>query len=134
MRVEGHERYINRELSWLEFNRRVLALAENEEIPVLERTKFLAIFHDNLDEFFQVRVAGLEEQVAAGVRAAPPDGLYPSDALGAIRARTAELYKMQSQLMKRSLRPTLEATGISIVLWKRLDGKSEEHTSELQSH
>ena len=122
MRVEGHERYINRELSWLEFNRRVLALAENEEIPVLERTKFLAIFHDNLDEFFQVRVAGLEEQVAAGVRAAPPDGLYPSDALGAIRARTAELYKMQSQLMKRSLRPTLEATGISIVLWKRLDG------------
>ncbi len=65
-------RYLNRELSWLDFNARVLALAADPHVPLLERAKFLAIFSQNLDEFFQVRVAGLKDQVAAGVTATTP--------------------------------------------------------------
>ncbi|MGH9228320.1 MAG: RNA degradosome polyphosphate kinase, partial [Acidimicrobiales bacterium] len=68
------ERYRNRELSWLDFNERVLAMAEDERVPLLERAKFLAIFCQNLDEFFQVRVAGLKDQVAAGLATTSPDG------------------------------------------------------------
>src|ERR1700733_2448065 len=79
-------RYINRELSWLDFNRRVLELAEAEEQPLLERAKFLAIFSSNLDEFFQVRVAGLKDQLAAGVVGTAPDGLPVPDQLRAIGA------------------------------------------------
>jgi len=79
--AEPVPRYSNRELSWLDFNHRVLALAEDERVPVLERAKFLAIFGQNLDEFFQVRVAGLKDQVAAGVIKASPDGLAPAGQL-----------------------------------------------------
>ncbi|MET1002395.1 MAG: RNA degradosome polyphosphate kinase, partial [Acidimicrobiia bacterium] len=68
-------RYLNREVSWLDFNARVLALAEDASLPLLERAKFLAIFSTNLDEFFQVRVSGLQEQLAAGVRSTAADGL-----------------------------------------------------------
>ena len=74
-------RYINRELSWLDFNGRVLALAEDGSNPLLERAKFLAIFASNLDEFYQVRVAGLKDQVAAGVGKSGPDGLSPVEQL-----------------------------------------------------
>src|SRR5713101_4432498 len=77
--------YINRELSWLDFNSRVQALAENHEAPVLSRAKFLAIVSQNLDEFFQVRVAALKEQVGAGVRTTAPDGMTPIEQLKAIR-------------------------------------------------
>src|SRR6266550_7520066 len=80
-------RYLNRELSWLDFNARVLALAEDPEIPVLERAKFCAIFSQNLDEHFQVRVAGLKDQLAAGLGATAPDGLSPLDQLRAARDR-----------------------------------------------
>jgi len=119
--MEPHERYLNRELSWLDFNRRVLAMAEDEKIPLLERTKFLAIFNDNLDEFFQVRVAGLEEQVAAGVRSGAADGLTPRETLAAIRDRVLELYERQSTLMRSELTPLLDAIGIKVVLWGSLD-------------
>src|ERR671921_1922849 len=83
--------FINRELSWLEFNARVLHEAFDERNPLLERMKFLAIFSTNLDEFFMVRVAGLRRQVAAGVTTAPPDGLTPQQQLDAIRAKVAML-------------------------------------------
>src|SRR6187431_1668073 len=83
--VDAPERFINRELSWLDFNARVLALAENPLVPLLERAKFLAIFSSNLDEFFQVRVAGLKDQVFAGVGSRTPDGRTPSKQLSDIR-------------------------------------------------
>src|SRR5918992_4798668 len=89
------DRYVNRELSWLDFNERVLALAEDPARPLLERAKYLAIFGRNLDEFFQVRVAGLREQLDAGVGAIAPDGMSPRDQLAAIRLRVLELSERQ---------------------------------------
>src|SRR5207244_6921709 len=89
----AHEarRYLNRELSWLDFNARVLALVEYESLPLLERAKFLAIFAENLDEFFQVRVAGLKDQMAAGLGAPRGEGDSPADQLQAIRSQTEAL-------------------------------------------
>src|SRR5207244_12861747 len=89
-------RYIDRELSWLEFNARVLALAENASLPLLERAKFLAIFSSNLDEFFQVRVSGLKDQLAAGIRPTSPEGMDQVEQLRAIRARVEELVTLQA--------------------------------------
>jgi hypothetical protein len=85
--LEDPGRFINRELSWLEFGDRLLDLVVDDRFPLLERVKFLAIFAEGLDEFFQVRVAGLEDQVAAGLRAQSPDGMSPYDQLHAITAR-----------------------------------------------
>jgi polyphosphate kinase len=105
--------YINRELSWLEFNARVLDEARDERNPLLERAKFLAIFSSNLDEFFQVRVSGLKQQVASG--AAPsPDGLTPDEQLGLIRARVRELLDEQGRFFAR-LRAELASADIRIV-------------------
>src|ERR1700720_2840502 len=89
-------RYLNRELSWLDFNARVLALAEDTSLPLLERAKFLAIFASNLDEFFQVRVSGLKDQLAAGIRPTSPDGMDQLEQLRAIRARVEELVTVQA--------------------------------------
>jgi polyphosphate kinase len=116
-------RFINRELSWLEFNSRVLALAEDTTLPLLERVKFLAIFSSNLDEFFQVRVSGLREQVAAGVvRSKTPDRLSPAEQLAAIRERSLELLERADDALE-ALLPELDKEGIRIV---SLDGLSEE--------
>src|SRR6202011_4052789 len=94
----GPERFSNRELSWLEFGARLLDLAEDGRVPLLERVKFLAIFSEGLDEFFQVRVAGLEDQVAAGLRTRSPDGLSPKEQLEAITRRATELVDWQSRI------------------------------------
>src|SRR5688572_2936513 len=82
--LDAPELYFNRELSWLDFNERVLALAEDEEIPLLERVKFLAIYTSNLDEFVMVRVAGLHDQVDAGIEARKADGLTASETIDRI--------------------------------------------------
>src|SRR5882724_10465760 len=88
--------YLNRELSWLEFNARVLAEGENEAVPLLERLKFHAIFASNLDEFFMVRVAGLKQQMTGEVGDLPPDGLTPAEQLAAISLRVHALVSQQA--------------------------------------
>jgi polyphosphate kinase len=114
----GH--FINRELSWLEFNRRVLALAESPYQPLLERAKFLAIFSSNLDEFFQVRVAGLKDQLAAGVSGTAPDGLSVSDQLRLIRAEVQHMLEHRSRIYNEVVVPELALHGMRLARWHSL--------------
>ncbi len=125
--VEGNARLLNRELSWLAFNDRVLQLAEDEERPLLERAKFLAIFTTNLDEFVQVRVSGLQEQVAAGVRTPAPDGLRPADQLDAVRDRIRELTERLTRVFLQSVEPQLGAAGIVFSRWEDLDDDDRKY-------
>src|SRR4051812_31689511 len=107
---------MNREVSWLDFNERVLELAEDPEVPLLERTKFLAIFGTNLDEFFMVRVAGVHDQIEAGVMAARrPDGLTPVETLRAVSERARDLMSRHVRLWEETVKPGLEANDIRIV-------------------
>jgi polyphosphate kinase len=112
--------YINRELSWLEFNSRVLHEAFDPRNALLERLKFLSIFSTNLDEFYMVRVAGLRRQIAAGVQHVPPDGMTPADQLAAILKRVAELVEQQQQCLYDVLLPELEEHGIRLVWMEEL--------------
>jgi len=115
-------RYLNRELSWLDFNRRVLALAEDPAAPLLERAKFLAIFAQNLDEFLQVRVSGLQDQMDAGLRTKTPDGLDPVEQLRAVRARARDLVARHTEIFVDDVKPALEAVGIRFTGWDELTG------------
>jgi polyphosphate kinase len=119
--VPVEERFDNRELSWLEFNARVLALAENPDLPLLERVKFIAIFHSNLDEFFQIRVAGLKEQIKANLSSTSPDGMSPREQLDRISERVRTLIARQHHVWARSLRPRLVNAGIKVTDWSHLD-------------
>ena len=119
-------RFINRELSWLEFDSRVLALAEDPARPLLERVKFVAIYTQNLDEFFQIRVSGLEEQVEAGVAAMTPDGMNPSEQLAAIREQVVGLQERADSLVLGELLPSLEKERIRLVHWDQLDEADRE--------
>jgi polyphosphate kinase len=108
--------YTNREVSWLDFNERVLALAEDPRVPLLERTKFLAIFGTNLDEFFMVRVAGIHDQIEAGVvDARRPDGLTPVETLRAVTERARELMARHVRHWEESVKPELGREDIRIV-------------------
>ena len=113
----GPEAFINRELSWLEFNLRVLEEAENEENPLLERMKFLAIFSSNLDEFFMVRVAGVREQAFGD--GAPQDfaadGLTASEQLRAIAHRTQELVARQYRCLLEIIGPAMQEAGFKLL-------------------
>jgi polyphosphate kinase len=106
--------YLNRELSWLEFNRRVLHEAVDPRTPLLERLKFLAIFSSNLDEFFQVRVAGLKQQVAAGIVERTADGMTPEDQLCAISAVVREQVRQHRSALMQDLLPALAAQGLTL--------------------
>ena len=124
------DRFANRELSWLEFADRLLDLAADDRQPLLERVKFLAIFAEGLDEFFQVRVAGLEDQVAAGLRTRSPDGLSPADQLSAISRRVTTLVARQSSVFADRLLPSLTGAGVLLTDWHRLDGADRRHLDE----
>jgi polyphosphate kinase len=123
-------RYLNRELSRLDFDERVLAMAEDSRVPLLERVRFLAIFSQNLDDFFQVRVAGLKEQVLAAVAVASPDGMSPLEQLKAIRARVEGLVDRQVGLFNNDIVPALAEAGIELV---RADKVTKRELSQLHS-
>ena len=125
------ERFLNRELSWLEFDVRVLALAEDPSNRLLERVKFFAIFSSNLDEFFQVRVAGLQEQREAGVGPASPEGLTPEEQLDGITERVTDLYRRTDSSWTKDLRPALEKEGVRLVDWSELDDRDRVHLEAL---
>ena len=124
-------RFANRELSWLDFADRLLDLAGDDRQPLLERAKFLAIFTEGLDEFFQVRVAGLEDQVAAGIRTRSPDGLSPSEQLTAIIARVTGLVERQSHIFGEQVLPALVDAGVAPTDWHRLDATSRRLLGEI---
>lgn len=114
------ERFLNREESWLKFNQRVLELAEDTTIPLLERVRFLAIFASNLDEFFRVRVAGLKRRMATGLLLRTKSGLKPREELARIAAVADELARRHSDCFHEQLLPALAAEGIEIVRWADL--------------
>jgi polyphosphate kinase len=127
--VNAEPRFLNRELSQLDFNGRVLELASDEAVPLLDRVNFSAIFSSNMDEFFMVRVAGLMDQVAAGVSKRSPDGMTPQAALAQIRRRSLHLAEEQAKLWKRQLKPALAAQGIVVA---EIEDLEPEEQAELE--
>ena len=119
--------YLNRELSLLDFQERVLSLAEDTDMPLLERAKFLAIFSSNIDEFFQVRVAGLKDQVAAGLGSAGADGMTPAETLAAIRERLTGLVARQSRVYLDGVVPALAEADVRICDWDALEPGDAKH-------
>ncbi len=126
----GENRYLNRELSTLQFNERVLALADDPAAPLLERAKFAAIFAANLDEFYQVRVAGLKRQVAAGTVTTSPDGLTAAQQLAKIDRRVRKLATRHARLFAEEIRPGLAAADVRIVHWADLDDEARAQLGE----
>jgi polyphosphate kinase len=110
--LHDEDLYLNRELSWIEFNKRVLEEAEDQTHPLLERLKFLAIYSTNLDEFFMIRVAGLQEQIYSGVTELSEDGMAPGEQLKEIRSRLIPLYKRQAAVWCNHVLPALTKEGI----------------------
>nr|WP_170837394.1 RNA degradosome polyphosphate kinase [Actinopolyspora xinjiangensis] len=128
-------RYLNRELSWLDFNARVLAVAEDPSQPPLERAKFLAIFASNLDEFYMVRVAGLKRREETGLSVRSADGLSPHEQLTRISARNQDLVERLDRVFLDELLPELEANGIRVLSWSRLEQRERENlTRYFQDH
>ncbi|HST47925.1 RNA degradosome polyphosphate kinase [Jatrophihabitans sp.] len=128
------DRFSNREMSWLNFNARVLALAEDRRQPLLERMKFLAIFASNLDEFYMVRVAGLKRRLEMGLAVRGPDGLTTRETLMMIGERSRELMARHSRCFDSDIEPALAAEGIRILNWEHLDpGQQRELTEYFHS-
>ena len=125
------DRFLDREISWLHFNQRVLELAEDPDLPLLERVRFLAIFASNLDEFFMVRVAGLKRRIAAGVAVRAASGLLPREVLEEIWAGTGELMQRQARLFRDELVPALLDEGIELVRWSDLDRDEQKSCKRL---
>src|SRR6202453_5450113 len=120
-RLEDSELYINRELSWLDFNDRVLQLAEDESAPLLERVKFCAIYTTNLDEYYMVRVAGLRDQIDAGVENPSQDGRIPSETIALIRERVLVQSRRLTDCFEGQLRGQLAEHDIRVVSVRELD-------------
>ena len=125
--LQPESRYLNRELSALDYFARVLAVSADGTVPLLERVKFLAIVSQNLDEFFQVRVSGLREQFDAGIRATSADGLEPAEQLRAIRARVEPLMEQQATIFTHDIAPALDEVGVGIYDWETLSDADRKH-------
>jgi polyphosphate kinase len=123
------DRYLNRELSWLDFNARVLALADDASLPLLERAKFLAIFASNLDEFYMVRVAGLKRRDEMGLSVRSADGLTPREQLRRIGEQTQRIATRHARVFLDSVRPALAQEGIHVVTWADLDEAERDQLS-----
>jgi len=120
------DRFLDREISWLQFNERVLQLAADDSVPLLERARYLAIFASNLDEFFMVRVAGLKRRIATGLAVRSASGLEPREVLDEISLVAHELMAMHARVFEDQVRPALVKEGIAIVRWEELSGGEQE--------
>ena len=125
------ERFLDRELSWLDFNQRVLELAEDASIPLLERVNYLSIFSSNLDEFYMVRVASLKRRVATGIAVQSASGLSPQDVLALISEKARELQTRHSKLYTDQIGPLLAEHGIKVI---RIDEVSPPQRDSLKSY
>jgi polyphosphate kinase len=125
------ERFLDRELSWLSYSRRVLGQAEDPTLPLLERVRFAAIFSSNLDEFFMVRVAGLKRRIAADVAVRAASGLMPREVLERIWAETRDQMERHARLFREELVPALDAEGIELVRWADLDREEQKACKRL---
>lgn len=126
--------YLNRELSWLDFNWRVLHQARDPRAPLLERLRFLSITQSNLDEFVRKRVGGLKRQLAAGVTELSPDGRSPGEQLDLIREAVLEMQEAMSRTWQRHLLPALRREGLLVRGWDELDGEEQERLREYFQH
>ena len=124
------DRFLDRELSWLDFNQRVLELAEDDSIPLLERVNFLSIFASNLDEFFMVRVASLKRRIATGIATQSASGLSPQEVLGQISERTRDLQQRHANLFAGEISASLGSHGIQIVHWSTLSVDEQEQLKD----
>src|SRR5204863_3297918 len=122
-RLSAPENFINRELSWLEFNRRVLEEAQDPTQPLIERVKFLTIFSSNLDEFFEIRVAGIKQQIESETSGVGPDGLSPTETFNSIQRVVRELVAAEYSLWNEDLLPLLAKNGIRIPKMTELSAK-----------
>ncbi|GAA1421364.1 RNA degradosome polyphosphate kinase [Agrococcus citreus] len=123
------DRFLDRELSWLAFNERVLEMAEDPNTPLLERANFLAIFASNLDEFFMVRVAGLKRRIATGLAVPTNVGIAPAELLQQIVQRAHDLQQRHARIALESFQPELDVAGISVVRWHQLTDAEQEAMS-----
>lgn len=125
------DRYLNRELSWLAFNRRVLELAQDENMELLERVRYISIFAGNLDEYFMVRVAGLKRRIETGIARKDSSGMLPRELHAAILAESYSLMQEQSETFNNSILPALVANGIEILRWEELTVEERERMNTL---
>jgi len=128
------DRFLDRELSWLAFNQRVLELAEDENLPLLERANFLAIFASNLDEFFMVRVAGLKRRIVTGLAVPTNVGTPPAEVLAAVSAKAHELQERHALAFRNSVKPALDVANIHIETWADLDDADRTRIDEIFSN
>src|SRR3712207_1677432 len=122
--------FINRELSWLAFNDRVLAQARDDRHPLLERVRFVSISETNLDEFFMIRVAGLQQQVASELPNPVPDGMTPEEQLFRIHDHTEDFFAEQRRILRKEIFPALEEAGIRLVPHQKLKVAEKKNLRE----
>ena len=128
------DRYTDRELTWMDFNRRVLEQAEDRDLPLLERAWFLAIFSSNLDEFYMVRVAGLMRRIKAGITPVRASGLDAHQVLAQVTSRTKELTARQAALFQEDIRPALAERNVKILGWDELNSDQQERLTRYFRH